>query len=127
MCDEINMKLSDLNALADEEQISALKAEKVVHLARAGHSFLPCDRDFGVVEGKLRPIPVYNTPNYIDLIETANSVHPYQVVAVECQSFLDYEALQGSLTWTNMKDAGLLKPRVFLYSSDFKDGLVIQD
>lgn len=92
-----------------------------------GHSYLPCDRDFGVIELKLRPIPVFTTDHYINIIKKANRINPFNVVAMNRLDFKDYEALHTTVSWAGMKDAHLLQSRVLIYSDKYKEGLEIQE
>ena len=85
-----------------------------------GHSYLPCDRDFGIIEKKIRNINVYTTPHYVSLIKQTNKKHPFQVV--EMTNFKSYDPLQSYASWAGMKTANFMQARVLLYSSDFKDG-----
>ena len=41
-----------------------------------GHSYLPCDRDFGHIELKIRGLEVYSHPHYSDLIKDTRRTMP---------------------------------------------------
>ncbi|XP_076035920.1 uncharacterized protein LOC143021926 isoform X2 [Oratosquilla oratoria] len=91
-----------------------------------GHSYLPCNHDFELIELKVHPVSVFSTPHYIHLIEKANRVHPFRVIEVKREFFKDYDVLQKTVSWAGMKDAGLLDARVLCYSNNYKAGFQIQ-
>ena len=48
-----------------------------------GHSYLPCDRDFGNIEKKIRGVEVFSQSNYVDIIKESRTTKPFQVVSAE--------------------------------------------
>lgn len=49
-----------------------------------GHSFLPCDRDFALIEKKRKKVEKAITPSYwVDLIRNAQTKKPFDVIFVE--------------------------------------------
>lgn len=108
-------------------KIHANRLESIQHYFMIpGHSYLPCDRDFGVIELKIRPVSVFTTDHYSELIKKANRVHPFIVIDVTRDFFKDYDVMQKEVSWAGMKAAGLINARVLIYSSNFKAGLHIQ-
>ncbi|KAK4324158.1 hypothetical protein Pmani_005161 [Petrolisthes manimaculis] len=108
-------------------KIHANRLESIQHYFMVpGHSYLPCDRDFGVIELKVRPVSVFTTDHYSELIKKANRVHPFIVIDVTRDFFKDYDVMQKEVSWAGMKAAGLINARVLIYSSNFKAGLHIQ-
>ena len=92
-----------------------------------GHSYLPCDRDFGIIEKKIRPISVYSTDHYIEIIRKAKKEKPFRVVEMTWEDFKDFERLQKCVSWGGMKDAGFSKARVLNYNAHYKDGFEVQE
>ncbi|GFO00523.1 hypothetical protein PoB_002702800 [Plakobranchus ocellatus] len=83
-----------------------------------GHTFLPCERDFGVIEKKkkgkhlqctiprdgiaLWKIPaVYNPEGWYSLVEKAKTNNPFQVVRMRRQDFIDITPLKQQLIFKN--------------------------
>lgn len=56
-----------------------------------GHSFLPCDRDFGVIKRKLRKIDrVYTPMDYVEMIVTSSAKHRFTVHLVDSSQIKDF-------------------------------------
>ena len=83
-------------------KLGRFKKIKHVFLIR-GHSFLPCDRDFGVIEQKKRKKErVYVPKEWMTLIETARKRKPFDVVGADQSIFHDYqEHLSPNVTLTH--------------------------
>ena len=64
----------------------------------SGHSFLPCDRAFGVIEKKLRVTPdLYTTNHYMRAIKQAKQP-AYEVLPLERKDIFDIKALAKYVT-----------------------------
>ena len=58
-----------------------------------GHSFLPCDRDFGKIEVKKRRVErVYTLHQWMDIIRSARKKNPYSVVEVYQSLIFDFQS-----------------------------------
>ncbi|GFO13933.1 hypothetical protein PoB_004043800 [Plakobranchus ocellatus] len=67
-----------------------------------GHTFLPCDRDFAVIEKKKRKTPaVYNPEGWYSLVEKAKTTNPFQVVRMRRQDFIDIAPMKQQLIFRN--------------------------
>ncbi|XP_069687193.1 uncharacterized protein [Periplaneta americana] len=66
---------------------------KIIHyFPRRGHSFLPCDRDFGVVKRKLRKTDrVYVPEQYNTLIHQENTNNRFSVESVTTDDILNFK------------------------------------
>ena len=87
-----------------------------------GHSYLPCDRDFGVLEQHFRGQEVYTTPHYVHLMRAARREHPFEVIEMDRDTFFDLDALQGACTKAQMAKAGFKNARMFQYTAEYKMG-----
>lgn len=91
-----------------------------------GHSFLPCDRDFGLIEQKKRRVDrIYTPSQWIDMIKTARRDHPFEVIEVNQGMFFDFHKhLSTFLKKTVQQKKEKLKirdVRVFEYSEEHID------
>uniref|UniRef100_A0A6P7F869 Uncharacterized protein LOC114325933 n=1 Tax=Diabrotica virgifera virgifera TaxID=50390 RepID=A0A6P7F869_DIAVI len=112
--------------LACLKKIHELKFDFIEHYFMIpGHSYLPCDRDFGHIELRLRNIDVYSEDHYIDLIRSSRKVRPFKVVKMTSSMFFDFTALQKLIT-KRKSTASFKDGKVFLYSKLFKQGFSIQ-
>ena len=55
-----------------------------------GHSFLPCDRDFGKTESKRKVERIYTPQQWMEVIHSAKKTKPYTVVEVEQTMIHDF-------------------------------------
>ena len=97
--------------------VSSLPLESfTVHYMQSGHSFLPNDADFGVVEkAKKTGNDIYIPKHWMDLVRQARKQHPFTVVEMELGDFYDLsvtakqlvnrkKASDGSaVTWLNIQ------------------------
>ena len=90
-----------------------------------GHSFMPCDRDFGNLENYFRGREIYTTDHYVELMREARPQHPFTVVEMNSDRFLDLLPLQSLCTKTRMAKTRFKDGRLFVYKADFKEGMRI--
>ncbi|KAK8372558.1 hypothetical protein O3P69_014576 [Scylla paramamosain] len=90
-----------------------------------GHSYLPCDRDFGNLEKYFHGHEVYTTPHYIELMRQARRDHPFVVKQMDREDFVDLDPLQALITKAQLHKAGFKDGRVFQFKSDFLQGMSI--
>ena len=85
---------------------------KIEHFCmEPGHSYLPCDRDFGHIEKKLRAVEVFSQPNYHDIIKASRTNKPFQVISMERDWFFDVDILQHKIT---NRSAGILSQTIMI-------------
>ena len=91
-----------------------------------GHSYLPCDRNFGHIERKVRGVEVFSQPNYVDIIKASRTTRPFNVVSMDRQWFLDVEILQTKITNRSRNGAIFSNGKVFIYTDNYKQGFGIK-
>ena len=65
-----------------------------------GHTFLHCDRDFGVIEKKKRSTPAIYTPDqWADLIKDAKRIKPFHVTKMRKEMFFSLDPVVSSLVF----------------------------
>lgn len=66
-----------------------------------GHTFLPCDRDFGVIEKKKRKTPAVYTPKgWFGLVRDCKKGKPFRVVEMsQKDNFIDIEPIKSRLSF----------------------------
>lgn len=92
----------------------------------SGHSYLPCDRDFGFLEGKLKGLPVYTTDHYVELMRSCRDNNPFKVVEMGSTDFFNFDELQGHVTKGGFSGAGFKDSRVFIVDKDYKLGVKVK-
>ena len=90
-----------------------------------GHSYLPCDRDFGNLEIALKGHEVYSTPHYVSFMENARPNNPVIVVEMQATDFYDFSVLQQNCTKAGQKGSGFKNAKRFLVNSEDKRGLKV--
>ena len=91
----------------------------------SGHSFLPCDQDFGNLERVFEGQDIYTTPQYMSIMKEARDTNPFNVVEMTCNDFFDIEPLQALCTRGSLARAGFKDGRVFEYNSNYMQGMSI--
>ena len=59
----------------------------------SGHSFLPCDRDFALIEKKKKVATFHIPSDVIQMIKSARTTSPFVMHPVEQKDFLDFRGL----------------------------------
>lgn len=91
----------------------------------SGHSYLPCDQDFGILERYFVGHEIYTTAHYTQMMREARRENPFNVIEMDRDGFYDLDPLQQAMTKTHLTKAGFKDARVLLYSADFMQGLQI--
>lgn len=91
-----------------------------------GHSYIPCDRDFGNIERPLKNVEVYSVDNYIAIIKNARKTNPFTVIKMRRDSFLNFDALQVQVTKRGVNKAGFKDGKVFIFHENYKMGFQIK-
>lgn len=89
-----------------------------------GHSYMPCDRSFGVIEKNLRKRSnIYSKKQYIHLIKNSK-IPAFQVFEMNQNHFYDVNILK---LHVYRKSTGIfMSGREFEYSTNFHDGFIIK-
>ncbi|XP_046809073.1 uncharacterized protein LOC124420415 [Lucilia cuprina] len=56
----------------------------------SGHSFLPCDRDFALIEKKKRISKLYTPEDVINMIKTAKTENPFKICEMKLEDFKNF-------------------------------------
>ena len=108
-------------------QIHASRFKKISHVfLESGHSYLPCDRDFGFLEKKLKGVQVYSTPHYAQIMSTCRDVTPFTVIEMNHTHFLNYDVLQKFVTKSEFAGSGFKDAKVFEAKEDYKMGICVR-
>lgn len=93
-----NIKLALLcNYIVDRNDFVV---EKLDHkLLVSGHSYLPCDQDFGIIEkNKKFHQNIFVPKDWKGVVTTARKKKPFQVVEIQSQDFISTQALEKNIT-----------------------------
>lgn len=111
-----NVMVQNLFVLAAKQRFQNITH----HFPLPGHSFLPCDRSFGLIEQEKRKRERVHTPEEWERLVTATS-RKFAVVSVKQEMILDYASVFGpnfkkNLTNRRREKFSISKYRVFEYS-----------
>lgn len=69
------------------------------HFPVVGHTYLPCDRDFGRIESFTRKHPnIYNPDDWEEKIKESNKGKPFKVTRMQSEDFKDVSSLVHHIT-----------------------------
>jgi hypothetical protein len=89
----------------------------------SGHSYLPCDRDFGLIEKRSRSHShVFTSKGWCKIIEESRKSNPFHVVQMETSHFLNFDVLKQNTTIRKHASSQFSKARYFKITSSFKIG-----
>ena len=109
------------------QQIHSGKFTNIEHYFMIpGHSYMPCDRDFGNITQKLIGVEVFSTPNYIEIIRASRKTRPFITVNMNRNLFFDIELLQKKITNRTKTLGTFSKGKVFLFDEKYKQGFSIK-
>lgn len=70
-----------------------------------GHTRLPCDRDFALIENqKKRVNQIYSPKDWFELVRQANQKKPFDVTEMKSEDFLTFDQLLKNITKRTIKD-----------------------
>ena len=102
------------------------KFSRVEHyFMEPGHSYLPCDRDFGNFELALKGHEVYTTNHYITHMEQARPNNPITVVEMQSNDFYDFSHLEKHCTKAGQKGSGFKNAKRFIVTAEDKRGITV--
>ena len=117
----INVVLACLQKIHEERFI------KIEHnFMEPGHSYLPCDRDFGHIQQKLRGVEVFSQTNYTDIIKSCRRTKPFIVQNMTRNQIVDIEVLQATITNRTKTLCNFSKGKVFVFDANYKQGFTIK-
>ena len=92
----------------------------------SGHSYLPCDRNFGVLEKKFRVAENIHTPqHYLNVIGTAVTTNPYEVIEMKLEEFMDIKPLLGYVT-KRQPPVPFSSARQLVVDVSYKEGFILK-
>lgn len=92
----------------------------------SGHSYLPCDRDFGNIEQYLKKREIFTSIHYAKLIKICRKNNPFEVVIMTREEFRDVDILQSHTTKRKVKGAKFSEGKVFVFSDSYKMGFGVK-
>ena len=91
----------------------------------SGHSYLPCDRAFGVIEKKLRTSSgIFIPEHYADVIKKATNP-PYEVITLNREDFKDIKKLSAFVT-KRQTPVSFAKASQLVVDVGYKEGYIIK-
>lgn len=70
-----------------------------IDFLESGHSYLPCDSDFGDIENYAKGFAHVYTPDGLYKIDRdSRRVHPFHIIEMETENFVSTSGLEKSLT-----------------------------
>lgn len=91
-----------------------------------GHSYMDCDRAFGVIEKKIRRTGnVYTPDHYCSLIHTSVA-NNYPVVRMKQEDFLDFSVLEKFVTKRRAPGSAFKDARKIMLRDTFKEGYLLK-
>lgn len=90
-----------------------------------GHSYLPCDRDFGVLEKHMRSKEVYTTDHYTTYMKSCRKSDPATVVRMDKDDFMNFNVLQKHINKAGQTAAHFKRARRLIVSNDFTQGVMV--
>ena len=109
--------------------IHSNRFKKIDHVfMMSGHSYMPCDRDFGFISRSIKGETIPSYRKYIQLIQDAKPGKPFRVVKMKQNMFKNFDKLQKLIV--NRKpadhDINFSDGKIFTFSSDYKLGYHIK-
>ena len=102
-----------------------LKRVELVFLV-SGHSYMPCDRSFGLIEKRIRTHDtVYTTKDYVDIIRSSNK--SFRVVEMRLHDFLDLKSLMKAATIRRASQGKFSKASQIVITDTYKEGYLLKD
>lgn len=90
-----------------------------------GHSYLPCDRDFGNIEREIRNSTVYTMDHYKLMIESCRRKNQFCVVQLRQDMIFNFSNFQKKITKMQMAGAKFKDGKIFEFTNNFKQGFYI--
>lgn len=100
----IKLSLSLLKLVQDPE----MTASSIYHkFLVSGHSYLPNDADFGVIESKAKKKEfIYGPKDWINLVATAKKTNPFKVIEMKREEFISTKMLEDSIINRKINNTG---------------------
>ena len=124
-CAGQNKNIFNILMFLQQIQKKLLNRVELIFLV-SGHSFLPCDQKFSIIEKEYRKQPyICSKERYVALIKSASKTGKFQVFEMEQNHFFDVKALAKHIT---NRSAGLLsKGNQFVLQESHPHGFFIKN
>ena len=93
----------------------------------SGHSFMPCDRSFGVIEKEVRGYANLYTPHDFKSAILRAQTPPFPVCFMTSQDFFDYTTLSSCITKRSASEGKFSKASQIVVDSKFPQGYLLKD
>lgn len=93
----------------------------------SGHSYMPCDRSFGVIEKEIRGFPNLYTPNDFQLTIKRAQNPQFPVFVMTSQDFYDYNTLKSQVTKRSASEGQFSKASQIIVHSQYQEGYLLKD
>ena len=124
-CAGQNKNIYNVLTLLQQVQKRLLRRVEVIFLV-SGHSFMPCDRAFGVIEKVYRSNGyICSVPRYIELLSKSCRKNSYEVFVMKREHFFDVKALEKFVT--NRAAGHISKAKQFVIKDSEKEGFYIKN
>ena len=92
----------------------------------SGHSFLPCDRAFGIIEKKIRVTEdLHTTAHYMKLMRLAKKP-PYEVVALERKDIFNMKDMTKYVSTSRQRPVSFKGASQLVITAAYKEGYIIK-
>ena len=91
-----------------------------------GHSFLPCNEDFDILQHSLIDQNIYSTAHYIELIKNCSTHNIFYVIEMKNDSFFDFDCLHKGVARQVFLENVFQNARCLIFSEDYKIGFKIK-
>lgn len=92
----------------------------------SGHSYMPCDRSFGLIEKRIRANEtILTTAEYVDIIRATNK--RFRVVEMKLDDFLDLKHLMTAVTIRRATQGKFSKASQLVITDTYKEGYLVKD
>lgn len=113
-----------VNALHQVHLNKFLRVEFVFLVS--GHSYMPRDWSFDVVEKAVRLyVNIYTYDDYVSIIEKSQENKPFCVNCMEHSDFYDLKKMLSVVTLRKVGEAKFSKTRQLVVTSNYKEGYLI--
>jgi hypothetical protein len=96
----------------------------------SGHSFLPCDQAFGLIEKQIKYIDlVWSLDDYVTCMENASIAKPFKVTVMKREDFFDFLAIIDDKRVVVRNPEGQLfsKASQIVFSKTYPEGYIFKD
>jgi hypothetical protein len=118
----INIVLANLRLIHKE------KFNEIQHVFMvSGHSYLPCDRDFGHIEREIRLANVYTPDHYMYFLGKCRKIRPFNIIKMQQEDFLNFKMLQLNISKSCLLGAKFKDSKILKFHKNYKEGFIIQN